>query len=227
MKKIEIAEDDFKKIILMLKLSKKSMNIDPKDLLLGNLWRVAPKLADKLLRTAGYAIVENKGRISVKPVNTTETPKSVDFQSPRFFEFFPRTLLLTMRMDTILLLTSLQETLFPQTMYINQFGVFLHAFHISFACPKAKLKIELGSLNGIWGSTPTAFSTHCGFGKPLTRENFKYPNITEAVRSSVIEAVDYFYSASVPNSLMKEFKKWEALSDEEKLKTLCQRNSLI
>ena len=51
------------------------MNIDPKDLLLGNLWRVAPKLADKLLRTAGYAIVENKGRISVKPVNTTETPK--------------------------------------------------------------------------------------------------------------------------------------------------------
>lgn len=48
MKKIEIAEDDFKKIILMLKLSKKSMNIDPKDLLLGNLWRVAPKLADKL-----------------------------------------------------------------------------------------------------------------------------------------------------------------------------------
>lgn len=75
MKKIEIAKDDFKKIILMLKLSKKSMNIDPKDLLLGNLWRVAPKLADKLLRTAGYAIVENKGRISVKPVNTTETPK--------------------------------------------------------------------------------------------------------------------------------------------------------
>ena len=50
-------------------------NIDPKDLLLGNLWRVAPKLADKLLRTAGYTIVENKGRISVKPVNTTETPK--------------------------------------------------------------------------------------------------------------------------------------------------------
>ena len=132
-----------------------------------------------------------------------------------------------MRMDTILLLTSLQENLFPQTMYINQFGVFLHAFHISFACPKTKLEIELGSLNGIWGSTPTAFSTHCGFGKPLTRENFKYPNLTEAVRSSVIETVGYFYSASVPNSLMKEFKKWEALSDEEKLKTLCQRNSLI
>ena len=123
-----------------------------------------------------------------------------------------------MRMDTILLLTILQETLFPQTMYINQFGVFLHAFHISFACPKAKLEIELGSLNGIWGSTPTAFSTHCGFGKPLTRENFKYPNLTEAVRSSVIETVDYFYSASVPNSLMKEFKSGKHFPMKKNLK---------
>ena len=58
-KKIEIPEDEFKKIVLILKCSKR----------LGNLWRVSSKLADKLLKRNGFQIVKGTGgRYTVKPV---------------------------------------------------------------------------------------------------------------------------------------------------------------
>lgn len=66
MKKIEVNEDDFKKLVLMVKLSKAYVNLPPQDLQLGNLWRVAPKLADKLIAKAGMVLVQHKGRLSLK-----------------------------------------------------------------------------------------------------------------------------------------------------------------
>lgn len=72
-RKIELNEDEFKNIILMMKLSGKYLQIPPNELRLFNIWRVAPKLADKLLKRTQMQIVQNKGRISVKPI-TEETP---------------------------------------------------------------------------------------------------------------------------------------------------------
>lgn len=92
-KKVEVNEDDFKKIMLMLKYSKEFVKLDPSDLFLGNLWRVAPKLADKLVKKAGYVFVENKGRKTLKlesevtPVNTegtvTEDSKDTGANKPK------------------------------------------------------------------------------------------------------------------------------------------------
>lgn len=62
-----INEDDLKKVILMLKLSKPYLSLPPQDLFLTNLWRVAPKLADKLMRQAKLVLIQNKGRITLKP----------------------------------------------------------------------------------------------------------------------------------------------------------------
>ena len=70
-KKIEVNEDDFKKVVLIMKYSKEFVKLDPKDLFLGNLWRVAPKLADKLAKKNGYEFVENKGRKTLKPISGT------------------------------------------------------------------------------------------------------------------------------------------------------------
>lgn len=68
-KKIEIPEDEFKKIVLILKCSKRYVNLSPSNLFLGNLWRVSSKLADKLLKRNGFQIVKGKGgRFTVKPV---------------------------------------------------------------------------------------------------------------------------------------------------------------
>lgn len=65
-KTIEVNEDDFKKVMLMLKYSKPFVKLEPTDLFLGNLWRVAPKLADTLTKKAGYVFVENKGKKTLK-----------------------------------------------------------------------------------------------------------------------------------------------------------------
>lgn len=73
--KIEVNEDDFKKVVLMMKYSKEFVKLDPKDLFLGNLWRIAPKLADKLAKKAGYVFVENKGRKTLKLLSEVETPE--------------------------------------------------------------------------------------------------------------------------------------------------------
>ena len=66
MKKIEVDEDYFKKLVLMVKLSKAYVNLPPQDLQLSNLWRVAPKLADKLIAKAGMVLIQNKGKLSLK-----------------------------------------------------------------------------------------------------------------------------------------------------------------
>lgn len=68
-KKIEMTEDEFKKIVLILKCSKRYVNLPPSNLFLGNLWRVSSKLADKLLKRNGFQIVKGTGsRYTVKPV---------------------------------------------------------------------------------------------------------------------------------------------------------------
>lgn len=71
MKKIEINEDDFKKIMLILKHSRPFVQLDPKDLFLSNLWRVSNKLADSITKKAGYEFTDLKGKKSLKVVNET------------------------------------------------------------------------------------------------------------------------------------------------------------
>lgn len=67
-RKVEVNEDDLKKVILMLKLSKQYLQIPNDNLALYNMWRVSGKLADKLMRKAELAMVTNKGRITLKPI---------------------------------------------------------------------------------------------------------------------------------------------------------------
>lgn len=67
-KKIEVNEDDLKKVILMLKLSKQYLQIPNDNLALYNMWRVSGKLADKLMRKAELAMITNKGRTTLKPI---------------------------------------------------------------------------------------------------------------------------------------------------------------
>lgn len=67
-RKIEVNEDDLKKVILMLKLSKPHIQIPHEDLALCNMWRVSGKLADKLMRKAQLVMVVSKGRITLKSV---------------------------------------------------------------------------------------------------------------------------------------------------------------
>lgn len=76
-RKIEVNEDDLKKVILMLKLSKQYLQLPPQDLFLSNLWRVAPKLADKLMRKAELTLVQNKGRITLKPIGEVHAEATV------------------------------------------------------------------------------------------------------------------------------------------------------
>ena len=71
-RKIEVNEDDFKKILLILKLSKGYLKLPSQDLFLTNLWRVAPKLADKLMRKENLVLVQSKGRMSIK--DASEVP---------------------------------------------------------------------------------------------------------------------------------------------------------
>ena len=67
-RKIEVNEDDLKKVILMLKLSKQYVQIPNGNLALFNMWRVSGKLADKLMRKAELTMVTVKGRIFLKPI---------------------------------------------------------------------------------------------------------------------------------------------------------------
>ena len=67
-RKIEVNEDDLKKVILMLKLSKQYVQIPNDNLALYNMWRVSGKLADKLMRKAELVMVTNKGRTTLKPI---------------------------------------------------------------------------------------------------------------------------------------------------------------
>lgn len=50
-RKIEINEDELRKVILILKLSKTFVRVPSDNLTLLNLWRVSEKLADKLMKS--------------------------------------------------------------------------------------------------------------------------------------------------------------------------------
>lgn len=67
-RKIEVNEDDLKKVILMLKLSKQYLQTPNDNLALYNMWRVSGKLADKLMRKAELTMVTVKGRTILKPI---------------------------------------------------------------------------------------------------------------------------------------------------------------
>lgn len=73
MKKVMVNEDDLKKVVLILKLSKGCVQVPSTDLTLANLWRVSSKLADKLMKTANLTLVTTNGRVTLRSV-TEETP---------------------------------------------------------------------------------------------------------------------------------------------------------
>ena len=66
--KVEIREDEFKKVIVMLKGTKRLIKWpQTTDLKLYNTWRVAEKMADTLLRRAGHHVEQSTtGKIIVK-----------------------------------------------------------------------------------------------------------------------------------------------------------------
>ena len=76
-RKIEVNEDDLKKVILMLKLSKQYVQIPHDNLGLYNMWRVSGKLADKLMRKAELTMVTVKGRTFLKPVGEVDSLANV------------------------------------------------------------------------------------------------------------------------------------------------------
>lgn len=80
-RKIEVSEDDLKKVILMLKLSKQYVQIPNNNLALHNMWRVSGKLADKLMRKAELAMVTIKGRTILKPIGEV-TSEVADKDAP-------------------------------------------------------------------------------------------------------------------------------------------------
>lgn len=71
-RKILVDEDDYKRMIIMLKYSRPFLSIPSNDLALLNNWRVANKLVDKLLRRGNMTIEENKGKRVVKDLPNTE-----------------------------------------------------------------------------------------------------------------------------------------------------------
>lgn len=64
--KMQIDEADLKKLLLMALCSKPFVQLDPLDNFLGNLWRVAPKTAEKIINQNGYVVVESNGRKVIK-----------------------------------------------------------------------------------------------------------------------------------------------------------------
>lgn len=80
-RKVEVNEDDLKKVILMLKLSKQYLQIPNDNLALYNMWRVSGKLVDKLMRKAELAMVTIKGRTILKPIGEV-TSEVADKDAP-------------------------------------------------------------------------------------------------------------------------------------------------
>lgn len=70
-KKIEVNEDDIKKVIFILKQSKPYLQIPSENLALRNLWQSSEKLADKFMKKAGLVMVTLKGRTLVKPAEAS------------------------------------------------------------------------------------------------------------------------------------------------------------
>ena len=78
--KVEVNEDDLKKVVLMLKMSKEYIRIPNDNLQLINLWRVASKLADKLMRKANLTMETTNGRAVIK---STIGSVSTETKTPR------------------------------------------------------------------------------------------------------------------------------------------------
>lgn len=75
-KQVSISKDDLKKVVLILKSSKKYVKVSPTDLTTANLWRVSSKLADRLLKAANMVCEETpKGKLIVKELQTMEEKK--------------------------------------------------------------------------------------------------------------------------------------------------------
>lgn len=83
MRKVEVNEDDLKKVILLLKLSKGHIQIPPNDLVLANLWRVAGKLADKLIKVADLTLGTTNGRVTLKRITVEADDESRGEKTPR------------------------------------------------------------------------------------------------------------------------------------------------
>ena len=78
--KVEVHGDDLKKVLLILKMSKEHVHIPNDNLQLLNLWRVAGKLADKLMRKANLSMEVINGRAIIKSTvesapTETKTPR--------------------------------------------------------------------------------------------------------------------------------------------------------
>lgn len=67
-RKIEIDENDLKKVILLLTLSSKYVQIPQDNLTMRNMWRISEKLVGKLLKKAGLILLTNKGRTIFKSI---------------------------------------------------------------------------------------------------------------------------------------------------------------
>lgn len=78
MRKIEINEDELRKVILILKLSKAFVRVPSDNLTLLNLWRVSEKLADKLMKKAGLFMTTNKGRTTFKLIEESTPNERVE-----------------------------------------------------------------------------------------------------------------------------------------------------
>nr|UWG82490.1 MAG: hypothetical protein [Bacteriophage sp.] len=89
-RKIEVDEDDLKKIILLLKLSKQYVQSPHENLTLCNLWRVSGKLADKLMKKAKLVMVTNKGRTTLKPIGEVKSEEVSEASHDKHAEKVPR-----------------------------------------------------------------------------------------------------------------------------------------
>lgn len=78
--KVEVNEDDLKKVILILKMSKEYIRIPNENLQLANLWRVSNKLADKLMRKANLSMDVTNGRAVIKSILDIT---SIETKTPR------------------------------------------------------------------------------------------------------------------------------------------------
>lgn len=89
-RKIEVDEDDLKKIILLLKLSKQYVQSPHENLTLCNLWRVSGKLANKLMKKAKLVMVTNKGRTTLKSIGEVKSEEVSEASLDKHAEKVPR-----------------------------------------------------------------------------------------------------------------------------------------
>ena len=79
MKNVEVPEDAFKKLVLLVHSSKPFLQIPPDNLALLNLWRVSKPLLEKLLKKSRYEIVTTKGKTIVKSYDEPSGTEGLPF----------------------------------------------------------------------------------------------------------------------------------------------------